>query len=68
MLENLWPWLEQNIEKEQNWDNWKQLWEQQFSVYNFVMTFANRQDKQAQKLNKKARKETNPERLLKMLQ
>lgn len=68
VLENLWPWLEQNIEKEQNWDNWKQLWEQQFSVYNFVMTFANRQDKQAQKLNKKARKETNPERLLKMLQ
>ena len=68
ILDNLWPWLEQNIQNETDWESWKQLWEQQFSLYNFVMTFANREDKQAQKLNKKARKETNPEKLLKMLQ
>lgn len=67
VLENLWPWLELRIENEQNWASWKRLWEQQFEVYNFVMTFANREDKQAQKINKKVRKETNPEKILRLL-
>jgi hypothetical protein len=67
VLENLWPWLENNVKKEESWSKFKLLWEQQFEVYNYVMTFANREDRQANKINKRVRKETNPERILRFL-
>jgi hypothetical protein len=67
IIEILWPWLEQNIESEEDWSSWNKLWDQQFEVYNYVMTFASREDKQAQKINHRVRKENNPERILRML-
>lgn len=63
----LWPWLETQIYTTDNWTLFYQLWDQQFDVFNYIMTFANREDKAAQKINKRVRKEDNPERILKLL-
>ena len=63
----LWPWLEENIYETDDWTNFNQLWEQQFKVFDFVMVFASREDNAAQRLNKRVRKESSPEKILRLI-
>jgi hypothetical protein len=67
ILTNLWPFLENELLQEQDWEHWKALWNQHFELYYFLNEFVNKEDKRSMKLNKKVRKERNPQRILKLL-
>ncbi len=64
---NLWPYMLNQMKEETDWMTWGELYNRQFKVYNYLLKFAIREDKQAKRLNKRFRKEKKPERLLKAI-
>ena len=65
---NLWPYMIHQLESEKDdWMKWGELYNRQFDVFNYLMLFATREDKQAKRLNKRLRKEKKPERMLKTI-
>lgn len=64
---NLWPYMLNQMKEETDWMTWGELYNRQFKVYNYLLKFATREDKQAKRLNKRFRKEKKPERLLKAI-
>lgn len=66
-LENLWPWLEHQLLKSQNWEEFQKQWQLHFDIYDWVMDFANREDAQARRINQRGRSENKPEKLLRIM-
>jgi len=64
----LWPWLKTELTESADWYAFTENWQQQFRTFNFLMNFAYREDKQADRLQKRIRKEKKPERIWRWLQ
>lgn len=67
ILTNLWPYLLNEIHSENDWEMWNTLWERQFSLYDYLMAFASKEDAYSKRVDKRVRKEKKPERILKIL-
>lgn len=67
VLTNLWPYLLNEIREESEWAAWCELWERQFTVFNYLVDFAAKDDAHAKRIDKRVRKEKKPEKMLKIL-
>jgi hypothetical protein len=63
-----WPWLESQLIDSADWTSLVQNWRNTFNSFNFLMNFAVREDKAADRLQKRIRKEKKPERIWKLIQ
>lgn len=67
ILNNLWPCMTKQLENESEWESWVVLWNQQFDVFYFLLNFANRDDGQAKRVERRIRKEKKTDRMLKII-
>lgn len=65
VLEDMFPFMRKELSQEQDFDKWSALWERQFVVYDFLVDFVERDDSQANRLEKRIRSERKPERMVK---
>ncbi len=67
VLNEMWPYMIKEMEAEQDWDKWTALWNRQFNVFNYLLTFVSREDAAAKRVESRVRKEKKPERMLKVI-
>lgn len=67
VLNDMWPYMLNEISEESDWNHWKRLWNRQFSVFEFLVEFVARDDKQAKRVNNRVRREKNPEKMLRII-
>jgi len=63
-----WPWLESQLIDSPDWPSLVQNWQNTFNSFTFLMNFAVREDKAADRLQKRIRQEKKPERIWKLIQ
>lgn len=67
ILTQLWPYLNMELKAAKSFKEWSSAWGNYFDIYNYLMQFAGREDAQAQRIEKRVRKEKKSERILKIL-
>lgn len=63
----LWPYIENEIANENEWEKFMFLWQRQFTLYHFLYDFSRRDDAQARRVSRRFKNEKKPEKLLKIL-
>ncbi len=67
ILSDLWPYLNVELKNTTTLKEWSAIWHHYFDVYHYLMNFAKRDDKQADRIEKRIRKEKKSERILRMI-
>lgn len=67
ILSDVWPHLNMELKAAKSWQDWAIVWNNYFNIYTYLMEFATRDDAQAQRIEKRIRKEKKPERILRMI-
>lgn len=67
VLQELWPYMDREIQEVNDWQQWKSLWQQRFTIYGFMQNFISKEDRASQKIENKIRKERKPERMRKTI-
>lgn len=68
IIQLLWPMMMDELQSAQDWKSFTVLYDRQIRTFNFLMSFAFLEDKQANRINKRIRKEKKAERIWKILE
>ncbi len=67
ILVNMWPYMDQEMQQEQDWHTWSALWNRRFQVYHYLVDFVSQEDRQARKLEQRIRSERKPDKMIRLL-
>lgn len=67
VLTQLWPYMQQEIGATTDWSVFADRWNQQFAMYDYLLAFAQRDDAQAKKVDRRVRRDKKPEKMLQHL-
>lgn len=67
-LTYLWPYLLNEIEQENDWNQWAILWNRHIAIFNYLLEFSGREDAASKRVDKRVRQEKKPEKMLRIIE
>lgn len=68
ILTYLWPYLLNQIEQENEWDQWALKWNRHIAIFNYLLEFSEKEDPASKRVDRRVRQEKKPEKILRIIE